>query len=96
MYFRASAQREARRLGLEFVDSDRAKPFFATYFMFWNHAPYRLPHEDISHLPPYERYRRTLAYLRRWWDGIEAIDGEYTSEADITLKRSKVRLRPSG
>lgn len=52
----------AERL-LEFVDSDRATPFFATYFMFWNHAPYRLPHEDISHLPPYERYRRTLAYL---------------------------------
>jgi arylsulfatase A-like enzyme len=31
--------------------------------MFWNHAPYRLPFEDISTLPPLERYKRTLSYL---------------------------------
>jgi len=50
---------------LEFVRDEREKPFFATYFMFWNHAPYRLPNEDISQLPPYERYERTLGYLDR-------------------------------
>ncbi len=50
---------------LNFVDANRAQPWFATYFMFWNHAPYRLPFEDISHLPPIERYRRGLAYLDR-------------------------------
>ncbi len=48
---------------LRFVDANRNKPWFATYFMFWNHAPYRLPFEDISHLSPVERYRRGLAYL---------------------------------
>jgi membrane-anchored protein YejM (alkaline phosphatase superfamily) len=48
---------------LEFVDRAPAQPFFATYFMFWNHAPYRLPFEDLSHLPPLERYKRTLGYL---------------------------------
>lgn len=50
---------------LKFLRRDRSKPFFATYFMFWNHAPYRLPFEDIGHLPPLERYRRGLAYLDR-------------------------------
>lgn len=48
---------------LEFVESEKERPFFATYFMFWNHAPYRLPHEDISALPAYERYQKTLSYL---------------------------------
>lgn len=48
---------------LDFVDEKPAQPFFATYFMFWNHAPYRLPFEDLSHLPPLERYKRTLDYL---------------------------------
>jgi arylsulfatase A-like enzyme len=48
---------------LEFVDGAPAEPFFATYFMFWNHAPYRLPFEDLSHLPPLARYKRTLGYL---------------------------------
>jgi arylsulfatase A-like enzyme len=48
---------------LDFVDGRGSAPFFATYFMFWNHAPYRLPHEDISTLPPHERYVRTLGYL---------------------------------
>jgi arylsulfatase A-like enzyme len=48
---------------LEFVDRAPAQPFFATYFMFWNHAPYRLPFDDISHLPPLARYKRTLRYL---------------------------------
>lgn len=50
---------------LRFTRADRSKPFFATYFMFWNHAPYRLPGEDISGLPSHERYRRTLSYLDR-------------------------------
>ncbi|HTM46262.1 MAG TPA: sulfatase-like hydrolase/transferase [Polyangiaceae bacterium] len=48
---------------LDFVSSEKTRPFFATYFMFWNHAPYRLPHENISNLPPLERYHRTLSYL---------------------------------
>jgi arylsulfatase A-like enzyme len=48
---------------LDFVSKDRERPFFATYFMFWNHAPYRLPSQDISHLQPLQRYRRTLEYL---------------------------------
>jgi len=48
---------------LSFTRERPDQPFFATYFMFWNHAPYRLPHEDISNLPPLERYRRTLSYL---------------------------------
>jgi arylsulfatase A-like enzyme len=48
---------------LDFVDKGSAQPFFATYFMFWNHAPYRLPFEDLSHLPPLARYQRTLSYL---------------------------------
>jgi arylsulfatase A-like enzyme len=48
---------------LEFVDKAPTQPFFATYFMFWNHAPYRLPFEDLSHLPPLARYKRTLSYL---------------------------------
>jgi membrane-anchored protein YejM (alkaline phosphatase superfamily) len=50
---------------LAFVRRERDRPFFATYFMFWNHAPYRLPFEDISHLPPLERYQRGNAYLDR-------------------------------
>jgi arylsulfatase A-like enzyme len=48
---------------LDFVSKPENQPFFATYFMFWNHAPYRLPFEDISKLPPLQRYRRTLEYL---------------------------------
>lgn len=48
---------------LSFVERDRSKPYFATYFMFWNHAPYRLPFEDISALKPLARYQRTLGYL---------------------------------
>jgi arylsulfatase A-like enzyme len=48
---------------LEFARKDRNKPFFATYFMFWNHAPYRLPFSDISGLPAHERYQKTLTYL---------------------------------
>lgn len=48
---------------LSFVSEHPERPFFATYFMFWNHAPYRLPFEDISHLPPLARYQRTLQYL---------------------------------
>jgi arylsulfatase A-like enzyme len=48
---------------LEFVQKEPQKPFFATYFMFWNHSPYRLPFSDISHLSNLERYRRTLDYL---------------------------------
>lgn len=47
----------------QFLDSTKQAPWFATYFMFWNHAPYRLPFEDISALPPLERYKRTLSYL---------------------------------
>ena len=50
---------------LRFARADRDKPFFATYFMFWNHAPYRLPDEDISGLRCHDRYRRTLGYLDR-------------------------------
>jgi len=46
-----------------FLRERRKQPWFAHYFMFWNHAPYRLPFEDISGLPPLERYRRTLVYL---------------------------------
>lgn len=46
-----------------FTRESAGKPWFATYFMFWNHAPYRLPNEDISHLPLLARYRRTLTYL---------------------------------
>lgn len=42
------------------------EPFFATYFAFWSHAPYRLPFRDVSALPPLERYHLALAYL----DGI--------------------------
>ena len=48
---------------LHFTRADRTKPFFATYFMFWNHAPYRLPTDSLRSLPPLERYRRTLSYL---------------------------------
>lgn len=48
---------------LDFVAQEPGRPFLATYFMFWNHAPYRLPDQDISALPPLERYRRTLDYL---------------------------------
>ncbi len=47
----------------DFLRSRRHRPWFANYFMFWNHAPYRLPFQDISSLPPLERYRRTLTYL---------------------------------
>jgi arylsulfatase A-like enzyme len=50
---------------LSFTQRDPARPFFATYFMFWNHAPYRLPFEDISQLKPLARYQRGLAYLDR-------------------------------
>lgn len=50
---------------LQFARADREKPFFATYFMFWNHAPYRLPDEDITGLKCHDRYRRTLSYLDR-------------------------------
>jgi arylsulfatase A-like enzyme len=50
---------------LSFTDRDPSRPFFATYFMFWNHSPYRLPFEDISHLKPLARYHRTLGYLDR-------------------------------
>ncbi len=39
------------------------KPFFATYFAFWDHAPYRLPFRDISNLPFKKRYEITLHYL---------------------------------
>ncbi|MDB4989759.1 MAG: sulfatase, partial [Myxococcaceae bacterium] len=48
---------------LRFTRADRARPFFATYFMYWNHSPYRLPNDDMRSLPPLERYRRTLSYL---------------------------------
>jgi len=48
---------------LDFINEDDDKPWFATYFLFWNHAPYRLPFEDISTLPDLERYKRTLTYL---------------------------------
>jgi arylsulfatase A-like enzyme len=48
---------------LKFLQADPNRPFFATYFMFWDHAPYRLPFENISSLPPLERYHRTLEYL---------------------------------
>jgi arylsulfatase A-like enzyme len=48
---------------LEFVDRGPQQPFFATYFMFWNHAPYRLPSDDLKGLPPLARYKRTLEYL---------------------------------
>jgi arylsulfatase A-like enzyme len=51
------------RAALEFMEKDRTRPFFTTYFMFWNHSPYRLPASDISALPPLERYQRTLEYL---------------------------------
>lgn len=50
----------------EFATTKSDKPYFATYFLFWNHAPYRLPFEDISHLPALKRYHLTLTYL----DGI--------------------------
>src|SRR5204862_7668833 len=50
---------------LQFVRKPSAQPWFATYFMFWDHAPYRLPFEDISKLPPLDRYHRTLGYLDR-------------------------------
>ncbi|HUT78394.1 MAG TPA: sulfatase-like hydrolase/transferase, partial [Polyangia bacterium] len=35
---------------LRFVGEDPARPFFAVYFAFWTHGPYRLPFEDISAL----------------------------------------------
>ena len=46
-----------------FMRADASRPFFATYWMYWNHAPYELPDDDISSLPPRERYQRCLAYL---------------------------------
>lgn len=49
----------------DFVEAG-SEPFFATYFAFWSHAPYRLPFRDVSALPPLERYHLALAYL----DGI--------------------------
>lgn len=55
-----------------FIGEDRTKPFFATYFMFWNHAPYRLPFADISGLSPLERYHKTLAYLDRVFSDLYA------------------------
>jgi arylsulfatase A-like enzyme len=48
---------------LGFIAEDPARPFFATYFAFWTHGPYRLPFEDISALPVFERYLRTLDYI---------------------------------
>ncbi len=47
----------------DFMQEDASKPFFALYFAFWDHSPYRLPIKDISSLPPQERYYETLKYL---------------------------------
>ena len=47
----------------EFITNNKPEPFFALYFAFWSHAPYRLPDRDISNLPPLERYYETLKYL---------------------------------
>jgi phosphoglycerol transferase MdoB-like AlkP superfamily enzyme len=47
----------------EFISEDKNKPFFALYFAFWSHSPYRVPDRDISGLPPLERYYETLKYL---------------------------------
>lgn len=41
------------------------EPFFAFVLAYWTHAPYTLPFEDLSALPPLERYCRSLAYERR-------------------------------
>lgn len=57
---------------LRFIKADRNRPFFAVYFMFWNHAPYRLPFEDISSLTPRERYRRGNEYLDQILRGLIA------------------------
>jgi hypothetical protein len=55
---------------LRFVREDPSRPFFAVYFPFWSHAPYRLPFQDISSLPPFERYLRTLGYMNGVIEGL--------------------------
>lgn len=53
---------------LDFLKKDRDKPFFATYFAFWDHSPYHLPFRDISHLSKIDQYRETLKYLDDMFD----------------------------
>jgi len=55
-----------------FLENGDSAPWFATYFLFWNHAPYRLPFKDISGLPALDRYRLTLEYLNDIISGVLA------------------------
>lgn len=55
---------------LRFVREDPSRPFFAVYFPFWSHAPYRLPFEDIGALPAFQRYLRTLGYMNAVIEGL--------------------------
>jgi len=56
---------------MRFIGEEKEKPFFATYFAFWSHAPYRLPFEDIGDMPLLERYRATLRYLNATFEDLE-------------------------
>ncbi|MBN2526694.1 MAG: sulfatase-like hydrolase/transferase [Deltaproteobacteria bacterium] len=47
---------------LDFMKGSKG-PFFALYFSFWTHAPYRLPDRDIGRFDLLERYYLTQAYL---------------------------------
>jgi len=52
---------------LAFFDEQKSdpRPTFALYYPFWTHAPYHLPDQDISSLPPFERYKLTQRYINR-------------------------------
>ncbi len=47
----------------KFIREQKEAPFFGVYYPFWTHAPYALPFDDISSLPPFERYKKSLAYI---------------------------------